>query len=77
MADVSIGANAGVADLDSFLSCSCEAVGCDGLCQGPYVWWFGIKFVVTVGIYRDMRDYYEHIIPSRRAAAMNYAEHGP
>ncbi len=56
--------------------CSCEAVYCDGQCRGPYVWWFGIKFVVTKDIHAAVTDYYEHIIPSRKAAAANYATHG-
>lgn len=56
--------------------CQCEAVGCDGLCRGPYVWWFGIKFVVTNDIHWAMTDYYEHFIPSRMAAKANYLEHG-
>ena len=54
----------------------CEAVYCDGKCQGPYVWWFGIKFVVTKDIHAAMTDYYEHFIPSRKAAAANYKIHG-
>jgi hypothetical protein len=56
--------------------CKCEAVGCDGKCRGPYVYWFGIKFVVDKRLYDDMMEYYCHIIPHRKNALMKWTEPG-
>jgi hypothetical protein len=58
------------------MECTCEAVGCDGSCKGPYVWWFGIKFVVTKELNEAIREYYTHFIPSRKAASMTFKDHG-
>lgn len=52
----------------------CEAVYCDGSCKGPYVWWFGVKFVVTPEINAAMREYhYELFAPTQIGKAWRLA----